>query len=123
MKLLGRYNKEMKPPNQVNPRRSVAIKGMLVYLVVALLVLFISSLIGFYLGGSDGATFALGIGLLINLLVFPVVGLRLTARLRVMAAEEAASPSPASSTPEKQTSIRKQLKSKQPNPPRENPPA
>ena len=120
---MGRYNKEMKPPKQVNPRRSVAIKGMLVYLVVALLVLFISSLIGFYLGGPDGATFALGIGLLINLLVFPVVGLRLTARLRVMAAEEAASPSPASSTPEKQTSIRKQLKSKQPNPPRENPPA
>ena len=113
----------MTPKKPVNPRRSVAIKGMLVYLVVALLVLFISSLIGFYLGGPDGATFALGIGLLINLLVFPVVGLRLTARLRVMAAEEAASPSPASSTPEKQTSVRKPLKSKQPNPPRGNPPA
>ncbi len=113
----------MKSAKQTNPRRSVAIKGMLVYLVVAFLVLFVSSLIGFYLGGSDGATFALGIGLLINLLVFPVVGLRLTARLRAMAAEEAASPSPASSTPEKRTSVRKPLKSKQPNPPRENPPA
>jgi len=55
------------------------------------MVLFISSFIGFYLGGPEGATFALGIGLLINLLAFPVVGLRLTARLRVMAAEEAAS--------------------------------
>ena len=113
----------MTPKKPANPRRSVVIKVLVIYLAVALMVLFISSFIGFYLGGPDGATFALGVGLLINLLAFPVVGLRLTARLRVMAAEEAALPSPASSTPEKQTSIRKQLKSKQPNPPRENPPA
>ena len=123
MKLLGRYNKEMKSVKPANPRRSVVIKVLVIYLAVALMVLFISSFIGFYLGGPDGATFALGVGLLINLLAFPVVGLRLTARLRVMAAEEAASPSPASSTPEKQTSVRKPLKSKQPNPPRGNPPA
>ena len=41
----------MTPKKQANLRRSVAIKGMLVYLVVAFLVLFVSSLIGFYLGG------------------------------------------------------------------------
>jgi hypothetical protein len=113
----------VKSTKQTNQRRSVAIKVLLVYLAVALLVLFISSLIGFYLGGTEGATFALGIGILINLLVFPVVGIRLTSRLKAMADEEAASPSPASFTPEKHTSVRKQLKSKQPNSPRENPPA
>jgi len=96
---------------------------MLVYLVVALLVLFVSSLIGFYLGGSDGATFALGIGLLINLLVFPVVGIRLTGKLKAMAAEETTSPSIGSSTPEKHPSVRKPLKSKEPTPPAEKPSA
>jgi ABC-type multidrug transport system permease subunit len=113
----------MTPKKPANPRRSVVIKVLLIYLAVALMVLFISSFIGFYLGGPEGATFALGIGLLINLLAFPIVGLRLTARLRVMAAEEAASPSPVPPMPEKQTSVRKPLKSKQPNLPRENPPA
>ena len=117
------YNQVMRSVKQTNERRSVAIKVLLIYLAVALLVLFVSSLIGFYLGGPEGATFALGIGILINLLVFPVVGIRLTGRLKAMADEEAASPSPASPTPEKHTSVRKQLKSKQPNPPRENPPA
>ncbi len=123
MKLLGRYNKEMKPIKQVNPRRSVAIKGMLVYLVVALLVLFISSLIGFYLGGSDGATFALGIGLLINLLVFPVVGLRLTARLRAMAAEEAGSAATIPSTPQQPAKAQPIIKTEEPAPPVEKPSA
>ncbi|MBP6086767.1 MAG: hypothetical protein KA449_00995 [Pelolinea sp.] len=113
----------MRSVKQTNQRRSVVIKVLLVYLAVALMVLFISSLVGFYLGGPEGATFALGIGILVNLLVFPVVGIRLTGRLKAMAAEEAASPSLASFTPEKHTSVRKQLKSKQPNPPRENPPA
>ena len=121
MKLLGRYNKEMKPPKQVNPRRSVAIKGMLVYLVVALLVLFISSLIGFYLGGPDGATFALGIGLLINLLVFPVVGVRLTARLRAMADEEAGSAATIPSTPQQPVKAQPIIKTEEPTPPEEKP--
>ena len=76
----------MNTPKQANPRRSVAIKVLLIYLAVALLVLFVSSLIGFYLGGPEGATFALGIGILINLLVFPVVGIRLTGKLKAMAA-------------------------------------
>ena len=67
----------MTPKKPANPRRSVVIKVLLIYLVVALLILFISSFMGFYLGGPEGATFALGIGLLINLLAFPVVGLRL----------------------------------------------
>ena len=123
MKLLGRYNKEMKPIKQANPRRSVAIKGMLVYLVVALLVLFISSLIGFYLGGPDGATFALGIGLLINLLVFPVVGLRLTARLRAMAAEEAGSAATIPSTPQQPAKAQPIIKTEEPAPPVEKPSA
>ena len=123
MKLLGRYNKEMKPPKQVNPRRSVAIKGMLVYLVVALLVLFISSLIGFYLGGPDGATFALGIGLLINLLVFPMVGLRLTARLRAMAAEEAGSAATIPSTPQQPAKAQPIIKTEEPTTPEEKPSA
>ena len=113
----------MNTPKQANPRRSVAIKVLLIYLAVALLVLFVSSLIGFYLGGPDGATFALGIGILVNLLVFPVVGIRLTGRLKAMATEEAASPSPASSTPEKHPSVRKPLKSKEPTPPAEKPSA
>ena len=123
MKLLGRYNKEMKPPKQVNPRRSVAIKGMLVYLVVALLVLFISSLIGFYLGGPDGATFALGIGLLINLLVFPVVGLRLTARLRAMADEETGSAATIPSAPQQPAKAQPIIKTEEPAPPVEKPSA
>ncbi len=123
MKLLGRYNKEMKPIKQANPRRSVAIKGMLVYLVVALLVLFISSLIGFYLGGPDGATFALGIGLLINLLVFPVVGLRLTARLRAMAAEEAGSAATIPSTPQQPAKAQPIIKTEEPTTPEEKPSA
>jgi len=123
VKLLGRYNKEMKPPKQVNPRRSVAIKGMLVYLVVALLVLFISSLIGFYLGGPDGATFALGIGLLINLLVFPMVGLRLTARLRAMADEEAGSAATIPSTPQQSAKAQPIIKTEEPAPPVEKPSA
>ncbi len=67
----------MNPKKQADLRRSVVIKVLVIYLVVALMVLFISSFIGFYLGGPEGATFALGIGLLINLLAFPVVGLRL----------------------------------------------
>jgi len=121
-KLTG-YNKEMNTPKQANPRRSVAIKVLLIYLAVALLVLFVSSLIGFWLGGPEGATFALGIGILVNLLVFPVVGIRLTGRLKAMATEEAASPSPASSTPEKHPSVRKPLKSKEPTPPAEKPSA
>ena len=123
MKLLGRYNKEMKSAKQTNPRRSVAIKGMLVYLVVALLVLFISSLIGFYLGGPDGATFALGIGLLINLLVFPVVGMRLTARLRAMAEEAAGSAATIPSTPQQPVKARLVTKTEEPAPPVEKPSA
>jgi len=123
VKLLGRYNKEMKSAKQTNPRRSVAIKGMLVYLVVALLVLFISSLIGFYLGGPDGATFALGIGLLINLLVFPVVGLRLTARLRAMAAEEASSAATIPSTPQQPAKAQPIIKTEEPTTPEEKPSA
>jgi len=121
-KLTG-YNKEMNTPKQANPRRSVAIKVLLIYLAVALLVLFVSSLIGFYLGGPEGATFALGIGILINLLVFPVVGIRLTGKLKAMAAEETTSPSIGSSTPEKHPSVRKPLKSKEPTPPAEKPSA
>ena len=113
----------MTPKKPVNPRRSVAIKGMLVYLVVALLVLFISSLIGFYLGGPDGATFALGIGLLINLLVFPVVGLRLTARLRAMADEEAGLASTILSTHQQPTKARPVTKTEEPAPPVEKPSA
>jgi len=123
VKLLGRYNKEMKSAKPANPRRSVAIKAMLVYLVVALLVLFISSLIGFYLGGPDGATFALGIGVLINLLVFPMVGLRLMSRLRAMAAEQPTSPYSAPAAPAKQTAVPKPQKSKAPTPPPERPSA
>ena len=113
----------MNTPKQANPRRSVAIKVLLIYLAVALLVLFVSSLIGFWLGGPEGATFALGIGILVNLLVFPVVGIRLTGRLKAMATEEATSPSIGSSTPEKRTSIYKPLKSKEPIPPAEKPSA
>jgi len=113
----------MIPKKPANPRRSVAIKGMLVYLVVALLVLFISSLIGFYLGGPDGATFALGIGLLINLLVFPVVGLRLTARLRAMADEEAGSAATIPSTPQQPTKAQPIIKTEEPAPPVEKPSA
>ena len=123
MRKLNGYNKEMNTPKQANPRRSVAIKVLLIYLAVALLVLFVSSLIGFWLGGPEGATFALGIGILVNLLVFPVVGIRLTGRLKAMATEEAASPSPASSTPEKHPSVRKPLKSKELTPPAEKPSA
>ena len=113
----------MKSAKQANPRRSVAIKGMLVYLVVALLVLFISSLIGFYLGGSEGATFALGIGLLINLLVFPVVGLRLTARLRAMADEEADSAATIPSAPQQPAKAKPIIKTEEPTPPEEKPSA
>ena len=113
----------MIPKKPANPRRSVAIKGMLVYLVVALLVLFISSLIGFYLGGPDGATFALGIGLLINLLVFPVVGLRLTARLRAMAAEEASSAATIPSTPQQPAKAQPIIKTEEPTTPEEKPSA
>jgi hypothetical protein len=113
----------MKSAKQANPRRDVAIKGMLVYLVVALLVLFISSLIGFYLGGPEGATFALGIGVLINLLVFPVVGLRLTARLRAMADEEACTPHSAPAASAGQVGVHKPLKSKKSAPPTEKPSA
>ena len=113
----------MNTPKQANPRRSVAIKVLLIYLAVALLVLFVSSLIGFWLGGPEGATFALGIGILINLLVFPVVGIRLTGRLKAMATKEASTPSPASSKPEKHPSVRKPLKSKEPTPPAEKPSA
>lgn len=57
----------MTPKKQANPRRSVVIKVLFIYLAVALLVLFMGSLIGFYLGGPEGTTFALGIGILINL--------------------------------------------------------
>ncbi len=113
----------MNTPKQANPRRSVAIKVLLIYLAVALLVLFVSSLIGFWLGGPEGATFALGIGILVNLLVFPVVGIRLTGRLKAMAAEEAGEIEAASSTPEKHPSVRKPLKSKEPTPPAEKPSA
>ena len=113
----------MIPKKPANPRRSVAIKGMLVYLVVALLVLFVSSLIGFYLGGSDGATFALGIGLLINLLVFPVVGLQLTARLRAMAEEEAGSAATIPSTPQQPAKAKPIIKTEEPTTPEEKPSA
>jgi len=113
----------MKSAKQTNPRRSVAIKGMLVYLVVAFLVLFVSSLIGFYLGGSDGATFALGIGLLINLLVFPVVGMRLTARLRAMADEETGSAATIPSAPQQPAKAQPIIKTEEPTPPEEKPSA
>ena len=123
MKLLGRYNKEMKSVKQAKLRRSVVIKVLLVYLAVAFLVLFISSLIGFYLGGPDGATFALGIGVLINLLVFPVVGLRLTARLRAMADEEAGSAATILSTPKQPVKAQPIIKTEEPTPPAEKPSA
>ena len=113
----------MKSRHQANPRRSVAIKGMLVYLVVALLVLFISSLIGFYLGGSEGATFALGIGLLINLLVFPMVGLQLTARLRAMADEEAGLAATIPPTPQQPVKAQPIIKTEEPTTPEEKPSA
>jgi len=113
----------MKSTKQVNPRRSVAIKGMLVYLVVALLVLFISSLIGFYLGGPEGAIFALGIGILINLLAFPVVGIWLTGRLKTMAAEEASSAATISSMPNQPTKAHPTINAEEPAPPAEKPSA
>jgi len=120
---LGRYNKEMKSVKPANPRRSVVIKVLLIYLVVTLLVLFISSFIGFYLGGPEGATFALGIGILINLLVFPVVGLRLTACLRAMADEEAGSASTIPSTPQQPVKAQPIIKTEEPTPPAEKPTA
>ena len=113
----------MNPKKPANPRRSVVIKVLLIYLAVALLILFISSFIGFYLGGPEGATFALGIGLLINLLAFPIVGLRLTARLRVMAAEEAGSASTIPSTPQQPVKAQPIIKTEEPTPPAEKPSA
>jgi len=94
---------------------------LLVYLAVAILILFISSFVGFYLGGPDGATFALGIGLLIDLLVFPVVGIRLSRQAKSHATEEATTPSPASSNPANQVVAHKPQKSKNATPPREKP--
>jgi len=113
----------MTPKKQANPRRSVVIKVLLIYLAVALLVLFISSLIGFYLGGPEGATFALGIGILINLLAFPVVGMRLTARLRAMADEEAGSASTIPSTPQQPVKAHPTINAEEPAPPAEKPSA
>jgi hypothetical protein len=109
----------MKPAKQTNTRRNVAIKVLLIYLALALLVLLISSLIGFWLGGPEGATLALGIGILINLLIFPVVGLRLTARLNAMTAEEASRSSSASSNPANQVVAHKPQQSKESTPPAE----
>ena len=113
----------MKSAKQANPRRSVALKALLVYLAVAVLVLFVSSLIGFYLGGPDGATFALGIGVLINLLVFPVVGLRLMARLKAMASEEPTLSYAVAPRPTKQVDAHETKKSKMPPPHSEKPSA
>jgi hypothetical protein len=113
----------MNPKKQANLRRSVVIKVLVIYLAVALLVLFISSFIGFYLGGPEGATFALGIGLLINLLAFPVVGLRLTARLRVMADEEAGSAATILSTPQQPVKAQPIIRTEEPTPPAEKPSA
>ncbi len=113
----------MNPKKPANPRRSVVIKVLVIYLAVALIVLFISSFIGFYLGGPDGATIALGIGVLINLLVFPVVGLRLTARLRAMADEEAGSAATILSTPQQPVKAQPIIKTEEPTPPAEKPSA
>ena len=55
---------------------------LLIYGISAVLILLLSSLIGFWLNGSEGATFAIGIGMMINLLVFPTVAYILVARLR-----------------------------------------
>ena len=101
----------------------MAIKVLLVYLAVAILILFISSFVGFYLGGPDGATFALGIGLLIDLLVFPVVGLSLMSRLKAMAAEETVAPYSVPAASAGQVSVHKRLKSKKSAPPAEKPSA
>lgn len=111
----------MKPAKQANPRRSVVIKVLLIYLAVALLVLFVSSLIGFWLGGPEGATFALGIGILINLLVFPVVGIRLTARLRTIADDEAYSGAITPSTPQQSSKTQPALGAEEPTTPAEKP--
>ena len=68
------------------PKKSSALKiiltVLLVYGISAALILLLSSLIGFWLNGSEGASFALGIGVMINILVFPTVGYILVARLK-----------------------------------------
>ena len=68
------------------PKKSSALKiiltVLLVYGISAALILLLSSLIGFWLNGSEGASFALGIGVMINILVFPTVGYVLVARLK-----------------------------------------
>ncbi|HOE34924.1 MAG: hypothetical protein GX415_05805 [Chloroflexi bacterium] len=68
------------------PQKPSAVKIILVVLLVygisAIIILLFSSMIGFWLNGSEGASFAVGIGVMINLLVFPMVGYVLIARLR-----------------------------------------
>jgi uncharacterized membrane protein (DUF485 family) len=113
----------MNPKKQANLRRSIVIKVLLIYLAVALLILFVSSFIGFFLGGPEGATFALGIGILINLLAFPVVGIWLTSRLKTMAAEEASSTATISSMPNQPTKAHPTINAEEPAPPAEKPSA
>ncbi|MGV7976718.1 MAG: hypothetical protein AB2L16_07570 [Anaerolineaceae bacterium] len=71
----------MQPPKKPSALK-IILTVLLVYGISAALILLLSSLIGFWLNGSEGASFALGIGVMINILVFPTVGYVLVARLK-----------------------------------------
>ncbi|HQK42864.1 MAG TPA: hypothetical protein PLV20_04610 [Anaerolineaceae bacterium] len=82
----------MQPPKKPSPLKFILIV-LLVYGVSAILILLLSSLIGFWLNGSEGASFGVGVGLMINLLIFPTMGFILIARLRSLSDTSQASPS------------------------------
>lgn len=86
------YNSGMQPPKKPSPLKLILIV-LLVYGVSAILILLLSSLIGFWLNGSEGASFGVGVGLMINLLIFPTMGFILIARLRSLSDTSQASPS------------------------------
>ena len=71
----------MQPQKKPSALRIILIV-LLIYGISAALILLLSSLIGFWLNGSEGASFALGIGIMLNILVFPTVAYVLVARLR-----------------------------------------
>ena len=71
----------MQPPKTPSALPIVFIV-LLLYGVIAVMILLLSSLIGFWLNGSEGASFALGIGMMMNLLAFPAAMYILVARLR-----------------------------------------
>ncbi|HOA22252.1 MAG TPA: hypothetical protein PKL82_07150 [Anaerolineaceae bacterium] len=71
----------MQPPKKPSALKIILVV-LLVYGISALIIVLLSSMIGFWLNGSEGASFAVGIGIMINLLVFPTVGYVLVARLR-----------------------------------------